>query len=129
MGIQMSDDKKYSVKDVMTKVNTLIERSNDLGNDYKKKHNELQTVFNAFKIMAAWIEKQNSKTSDDCAGLIEDLMKLIQQKSELLKPEEEMLLKKMKLKQQEIMENFNKTGKSVSQVVTELKSVLEKSNM
>ena len=122
----MSSENKYNVKDVMNKVNDLIEKSNSLSNDYKTKHNELTAVFDAFKVMAEWIKKRTGEETDRCSDLINDLMLLIQKKSEILTPEEEAALKKMKLEQKEIMENFKKTGRSLSEVVTDLKVVLDK---
>jgi len=120
----MSSKNKYQVKDVMNKVNELIDKSNNLGKDYKTKHNELLSMFLAFEAMSKWIKKQNTSTANDCAALIDDLMKLIEEKSTILKPEQEADLRRMKEKQKDIMNNFKYTGKGLSEVVTDLKTVL-----
>lgn len=120
----MSSENTYQVKDVMNKVNLLIEKSNSLGKDYKTKHNELLSMFHAFEAMSKWIKKHNASTANDCAALIDDLMKLIQEKSTILKPEQEADLRRMKEKQKDIMDNFKSTGKGLSEVVTDLKTVL-----
>ena len=120
----MSSENKYQVKDVMNKVNELIDKSNNLGKDYKTKHNELLSMFHAFEAMSKWIKKQNASTANDCAALIDDLMKLIEEKSTILKPEQEADLRRMKEKQKDIMNNFKSTGKGLSEVVTDLKTVL-----
>ena len=117
---------KYEVKDVMNKVNDLIDKSNSLGKDYKTKHNELLSIFHAFEVMSKWIKKHNASTANECAALIEDLMKLITEKSNLLKPEDEADLRRMKEKQRDIMNDFKNTGKGLSEVVTDLKDVLNK---
>ena len=122
----MPSEHKYEVKDVMNKVNDLIEKSNSLGKDYRTKHNELLSVFHAFEVMSEWIKKHNASTANDCAALIEDLMKLITEKSNLLKPEDEADLRRMKEKQKDIMNDFKNTGKGLSEVVTDLKDVLNK---
>ena len=120
----MSSENKYQVKDVMNKVNELIDKSNNLGKDYKTKHNELLSMFHAFEAMSLWIKKHNASTANDCAALIDDLMKLIEEKSTILKPEQEADLRRMKEKQKDIMNNFKSTGKGLSEVVTDLKTVL-----
>ena len=120
----MSGENKYQVKDVMNKVNELIDKSNSLGKDYKTKHNELLSLFHAFEAMSQWIKKHNASTANDCAALIDDLMKLIQEKSTILKPEQEADLRRMKEKQKDIMDNFKSTGKGLSEVVIDLKTVL-----
>ena len=95
----MSGENKYQVKDVMNKVNELIDKSNSLGKDYKIKHNELLSLFHAFEAMSKWIKLHNASTANDCAALIADLMKLIQEKTDILKPEQEADLRRMKEKQ------------------------------
>ena len=120
----MSGENKYQVKDVMNKVNELIDKSNSLGKDYKIKHNELLSLFHAFEAMSKWIKLHNASTANDCAALIADLMKLIQEKTDILKPEQEADLRRMKEKQKDIMDNFKSTGKGLSEVVIDLKTVL-----
>lgn len=119
-------ENKYKVEDLVRKVNKLIDTSNNLGNDYKTKHNELLSLFKAFEVMSIYISKHNDSVGNECEALINDLMKLIKEKSDLLKPDHEEEMDRLKKKQKEIMNKFKETGRGLSDVVIELKDVFNK---
>merc|ERR1712072_58766 len=103
----------------------LIDNCNGLSYDYKIKHEELNSVFSAFRQTVNWIVNNQNKVPPSMNEIINRLIKLITSKGKLISDKEMAELKKLKEEQERIMTEFAKDSKKLTDAVDEFNNPSE----